>query len=146
MFDIGFPELMIVAVVMLLVLGPERLPETLRMLGLWLGRLRRSFNSVKTEIEKEIGMDEIKRQLHNEAIMDEMKRLESEVRDSVEEPTANTVDSSTNEMASAGAQEPLAPDDEGENPTASATLEAGPVSAGSAEANTELDSTSSKPS
>lgn len=85
MFDIGFPELLIVTVVMLLVLGPERLPETLRMLGLWLGRLRRSFNAVKTEIEKEVGMDEIKRQLHNESIMEEMKRLESEVRGAVNE-------------------------------------------------------------
>jgi sec-independent protein translocase protein TatB len=80
MFDIGFPELFIVALVMLVVLGPERLPETLRTAGLWLGRLRRSFASVKAEIEKEVGMDDIKRQLHNEAIMDEMKRLESEVR------------------------------------------------------------------
>ena len=63
MFDIGFPELILVSIVALLVLGPERLPEALRTLGLWLGRLRRSFNSVKTEIEREIGMDDIRRQL-----------------------------------------------------------------------------------
>ena len=80
MFDIGFPELMLVAVIGLLVLGPERLPEALRTLGLWLGRLRRSFGNVKAEIEKEIGMDEIRRQLHNEAVMEEMKRIEDEVR------------------------------------------------------------------
>ena len=72
MFDIGFPELVLVAIVGLLVIGPERLPEALRTLGLWLGRMRRSFTSVKNEIEKEIGMDEVRRQLHNEAIMDEM--------------------------------------------------------------------------
>ena len=47
MFDIGFPELMIVSVVALLVLGPERLPEALRTLGLWFGRMRRSFSAVK---------------------------------------------------------------------------------------------------
>lgn len=105
MFDIGFPELMIVSVVMLLVLGPERLPETLRMLGLWLGRLRRSFNAVKTEIEREVGMDDIKRQLHNEAIMDEMKRLESQVKTSVE-PAANSIQSA----ASGPAQDSAAPD------------------------------------
>ncbi|MCB1684060.1 MAG: Sec-independent protein translocase protein TatB [Pseudomonadales bacterium] len=80
MFDIGFPELVLVAIVGLLVIGPERLPEALRTLGLWFGRMRRSFTAVKAEIEKEIGMDEVKRQLHNEAIMDEMKRIESEVR------------------------------------------------------------------
>ena len=72
MFDIGFPEL-------LLVLGPERLPEALRTLGLWLGRARRSFTRVKSEIEREIGMDEVRRQLHNEAIMEQMKQIEHDV-------------------------------------------------------------------
>ena len=52
MFDIGFPELVLIAVVALLVIGPERLPEALRTLGLWLGRMRRSFTAVKAEIEK----------------------------------------------------------------------------------------------
>lgn len=80
MFEIGFPELLLVAIVGLLVIGPERLPEALRTLGLWLGRMRRSFLSVKAEIEKEIGMDEVKRQLHNESIMAEMKRIEAEVK------------------------------------------------------------------
>jgi len=80
MFDIGFPELMLSALVGLLVIGPERLPEALRTLGLWLGRMRRSFQSVKAEIEKEIGMDEVRKQLHNEAVMEEMKRIEREVK------------------------------------------------------------------
>lgn len=84
MFDIGGLELLLITVVALLVIGPERLPEALRTLGLWLGRLRRSFTSVKAEIEKEIGMDEIRRQLHNEAIMDEMKRIEREVQRTVD--------------------------------------------------------------
>jgi len=78
MFDIGFPELVVIAIVGLLVIGPERLPEALRTLGLWLGRMRRSFTAVKAEIEKEIGMDEVRRQLHNEAIMEEMKRIEAD--------------------------------------------------------------------
>ena len=81
MFDIGFPELLLIAVVGLLVIGPDRLPEALRTLGLWLGRMRRSFVSVKAEIEKEIGMDEVRRQLHNESVMEEMKRIEAEVAD-----------------------------------------------------------------
>ena len=76
-------ELLLVAFVALLVIGPQRLPETLRTLGLWLGRLTRSFNSVKDEISKEIGMDEIRRQLHNEAVMEEMKRIEREVKATV---------------------------------------------------------------
>jgi sec-independent protein translocase protein TatB len=80
MFDIGFPELLIISVVALLVLGPERLPEAMRTLGLYFGRMRRSFTAVKAEIEREIGMDEVRRQLHNEAILDEMKRLEADVK------------------------------------------------------------------
>ncbi len=93
MFEIGFPELVLIAIVGLLVIGPERLPEALRTLGLWLGRLRRSFLSVKTELEKEIGMDEIRRQLHNEAVLEEMKRIEREAR-GVPESTQNGKDGS----------------------------------------------------
>lgn len=79
MFDIGFPELLIISLVALVVLGPERLPEALRTLGLWFGRARRSFTAVKSEIEREIGMDDVRRQLHNESIMEEMQRLEDDV-------------------------------------------------------------------
>jgi len=80
MFDISFPELVVVCVIALLVLGPERLPGALRTLGLWVGRISRTFSTMKTEIEREIGMDEIRRQLHNEAVMDQIKRLERDVR------------------------------------------------------------------
>ena len=80
MFDIGFPEFFLAAVVTLLVLGPERLPAALRTLGLWVGRLRRSYYNVKTEIEREIGMDEVRRQLHNEQVMADVARVEREVR------------------------------------------------------------------
>ena len=100
MFDIGFTELLLVAVVTLLVIGPEKLPETLRTLGLWLGRLRRSFGAVKSEIEKEIGMDDVRRQLHNEAIMDEMKRIEKEVKNTLHAPIAAT-EAATNAVTKA---------------------------------------------
>jgi sec-independent protein translocase protein TatB len=85
MFDVSFAELLLIAIVGLLVIGPERLPEALRTLGLWIGRMRRSFTNVKAEIEKEIGMDEVRRQLHNEAVMEEMKRIEQDVRRSINE-------------------------------------------------------------
>ena len=89
MFDIGFPELMVVSIVALLILGPERLPEALRTLGLWMGRLRRSFTAVKTELEKELGMDDIRRQLHNESVMEEMQRIEAEVQNSLDVDAAS---------------------------------------------------------
>ena len=68
MFDIGLLELLLLSIVVLLVVGPKRLPETLRTLGLWIGRMRRSCTRVKAEIEREIGMDDVRRQLHNESI------------------------------------------------------------------------------
>ena len=80
MFDVHFAEFFLAAVVALLVLGPQRLPVALRTLGLWIGRLRRSYYSVKTEIEREIGMDEVRRQLHNEQVMADVKRVEREVQ------------------------------------------------------------------
>ena len=73
MFDIGFPELVVVSIVALLVIGPEKLPETIRTISLMLGRLQRSFASIRREIETEIGADEIRQQLHNESIMKELE-------------------------------------------------------------------------
>jgi sec-independent protein translocase protein TatB len=79
MFDVGFSELLLVALVGLIVLGPERLPVAARKAGLWIGRLKRSFNNIKNEVEREIGADEIRRQLHNEQILD----LEREMKQSL---------------------------------------------------------------
>lgn len=101
---IGFQELLLITLVALIVIGPERLPETLRTLGLWFGRLRRSFTSVKAEIEKEIGMDEIKRQLHNEAVMDEMRRIENEVKTSMDVDTTSILDPAAQSTASAAVE------------------------------------------
>lgn len=119
MFDIGFPELLVVSIVALLILGPERLPEALRTLGLWMGRLRRSFGSIKTELEKELGMDDIRRQLHNESVMEEMQRIEAEVQNSLDADAAaspnstNSSDShSDNDVKTAsehGAENSIAP-------------------------------------
>lgn len=80
MFDISLFEFFIAAVVALLILGPDRLPVAMRTMGLWIGRLRRSYFQVKTEIEREIGMDEVRRQLHNEQVMEDVRRVEREVR------------------------------------------------------------------
>ena len=109
MFEIGFPELVLIAIVGLLVIGPERLPEALRTLGLWLGRLRRSFVSVKTEIEKEIGMDDIRRQLHNEAVLEEMKRIEREAKGLPTEPTIQPPQSEASGSTIAPGQQPEPP-------------------------------------
>ena len=74
MFDIGFSELLIVAILGLIILGPERLPVAIKTCGLWLGRFKQQYRNIRTEVEREIGADEIRQQLHNEEIMQSLKK------------------------------------------------------------------------
>jgi sec-independent protein translocase protein TatB len=67
MFDIGFSELLIIAVVALVVLGPERLPKAARFAGLWVRKARAQWYSVKSEFEREMAADELKRSMGNPA-------------------------------------------------------------------------------
>lgn len=87
MFDIGFSELLIIAVITLIVMGPERLPETVRSISLWLGRIKHMFTSAKQELEKEIGMDEIRRQLQNEKVLRDLNTTKEQFESSVSETT-----------------------------------------------------------
>ncbi len=79
MFDIGFSELLLIAVVALIVMGPQRLPQAMRSLALWLGRARQMFNSLKKELENEVGMDDVRRQLHNEQVLRDLKHSADEM-------------------------------------------------------------------
>lgn len=84
MFDPSFFELIVICVVALLVLGPDKLPGAIKTLGLWIGRLRRSFNNIRREIEQEVGADEIRRQLRNEAIMEKFNSARTQVTQSID--------------------------------------------------------------
>ena len=61
MFDIGFSEIVVIAVVALVVIGPERLPKTARTLGHLFGRLQRYVSDVKADISREIELDELRK-------------------------------------------------------------------------------------
>lgn len=65
MFDVGFSELLIIAVVALLVLGPERLPKATRFAGLWVRKARAQWYSVKSEFEFEMAQEEMKKHLQD---------------------------------------------------------------------------------
>jgi sec-independent protein translocase protein TatB len=67
--DIGFTELLLAAIVGLLVIGPEQLPGSIRTLTRWIGTARSSFNKIKDDLEREIGVDEIRQQLRGESIL-----------------------------------------------------------------------------
>lgn len=81
MFDIGFAELIIIFIVGLFVIGPERLPSTVRTLALWIGRIRRSLSEVRQEIEQQIGAEDIRRELHNEQVLRNLERMKDTHKD-----------------------------------------------------------------
>lgn len=63
MFDIGFLELLILGIVGLLVLGPERLPKAARTAGLWIGKIKRTVSSMQREINSQLEAEELRQKL-----------------------------------------------------------------------------------
>lgn len=78
MFDIGFSELLVIGIVALVVIGPERLPKVARTLGHLLGRAQRYVNDVKADINREMQLDELKK-LQSQ-VAESARSLESSVR------------------------------------------------------------------
>ncbi len=64
MFDIGFWELLLIAIVALVVVGPERLPKFIRVTGLWVGRANASIRSIRNDISRELREEELKQTLN----------------------------------------------------------------------------------
>ena len=87
MFDIGFSELLVIGVVALLVIGPEKLPKVARTLGHLLGRAQRYVNDVKSDINREIQLDELKK-LQAE-VTESARSLEDSVRKEYETARAS---------------------------------------------------------
>lgn len=75
MFDIGFWELTTIAVIALLVIGPDKLPGVARTAGKWVGRARRFVTDVKTDIDRELKQEEIRNALAKDAGLDEIKEI-----------------------------------------------------------------------
>jgi sec-independent protein translocase protein TatB len=91
MFDIGFSEIVLTALVALIVFGPERLPQAARTAGLWIGRIKRVLAETRREVERELGADDIRRQLHNESIMKSLNESPQAIENALREtvmPTA----------------------------------------------------------
>ena len=93
MFDIGFAELLIIGVVALMVIGPERLPEAVRTASAWINRLRRSFNEIKQEVKQELHNDEVLRDLRQsgETLRRESESLRRELSAPVTQVPADSV-------------------------------------------------------
>ncbi|OLK21635.1 Sec-independent protein translocase protein TatB [Xanthomonas oryzae] len=78
MLDIGVGELTLIAVVALVVLGPERLPKAARFAGLWVRRARMQWDSVKQELERELEAEELKRSLQD--VQASLREAEDQLR------------------------------------------------------------------
>ena len=72
MFDIGFTEMMLIGIVALVVIGPERLPGVARTAGKYFGRLKRFMTSVKADVEQELRADELR-----QILADQQRELDS---------------------------------------------------------------------
>lgn len=115
MFDIGFWELMLIGVVGLVVIGPERLPGVARKLGHWVGRTRRFINNVRRDIDREIRQDELRQALKRDASLDEIKgiindtryTIEDEVGGDTSEPVVKARDNDLNELTPQQSQRAL---------------------------------------
>lgn len=96
MFDIGFAELLMIGVVALVVLGPEKLPTAVRTVGLWVGRAKRTISSVQSEISEELRMDELRRTaaIQKEELDKELAEMKQPFNSafSEESPMAQSVD------------------------------------------------------
>lgn len=85
MFDIGFWELALIGVVALLVIGPERLPKVARTAGLWVGRMRGFVMTVKSDIDKELRAEELKRVMEQQAKSTGLHEIFEETQESLDE-------------------------------------------------------------
>jgi sec-independent protein translocase protein TatB len=121
MFDIGFSEIVVIAVVALIVIGPERLPKTARTLGHLFGRLQRYVADVKADINREMQLEELKK------LQQEVRSAATEIESSVSaaardvETGVRGVESDLNAAASAGTGSEVATASAPSHPTATPT-------------------------
>ncbi|OHV10495.1 Sec-independent protein translocase protein TatB [Kushneria phosphatilytica] len=124
MFDVSFLELAVIAVIALIVLGPERLPTAARAAGLWIGRIRRTIGNVQREISSQLETEELQRQMKQKR--DRVDQGLSKVRREVEglgdnsrQSDPSTPRDEKDEAASDASSQHASPEDTG--PISSAT-------------------------
>ena len=100
MFDIGFSELMVIALVALIVIGPERLPKVARTAGHLLGRLQRYVNDVKADINREMQLEELRK------LQQQVEQSARDVETSIHKEVSSVEDSMNKAAAELAAPEP----------------------------------------
>ena len=85
MFDIGFPELLVILLVGLVVVGPDKLPQLIKSLTKSFRTIRSYLNQTRSQLERSVGMDEIRQDLHNEKVMENLKETQKRKKPSKKE-------------------------------------------------------------
>lgn len=88
MFDIGFSELLVVAILGLLLIGPEKLPTVARRVGLYVRKLSRAWGQVRSEIERELELEELKQNLESDQLKQQAESIQQEVQDDLDDAFA----------------------------------------------------------
>ena len=96
MFDVGFWEILLILILALVVIGPERLPGAARKAGYFVGKARRYIEGVRSEVESELDVNEFKRMLHNQEV--QINELQEQIKSGV-----NDVKSDVSDVTSATA-------------------------------------------
>jgi sec-independent protein translocase protein TatB len=136
MFDVGFSEIVVIAVVALIVIGPERLPKVARTLGHLFGRMQRYVNDVKSDISREMELDELRKL--QASVQDAAQAIEQSVKTEI-----NATESQLNSIAASAADavqpltEPLA--EPVVEPPAVAPVAEPAVAAAAPESNAQLE-------
>jgi len=99
MFDIGFSEMLVIALVALIVIGPERLPRVARTLGILAGRLQRYVADVKADINREVELEELRKM--KDSVQQAATGFENSVQSELNK-TENDLNAAANAAAPAG--------------------------------------------
>ena len=112
MFEVGFSEMLMIAFVALVVLGPEKLPKAARFAGLWIRRARAQWYSVKAELEREIAAEQLRTQVRNglAEVKQEMQALQQPMQvNSANEPDPHNAPPAKTPSAIAARDDHFAP-------------------------------------
>ena len=96
MFDMGFAEMVVIGIVALLVIGPERLPAVARSAGRWFAKIRNFVSSVKNDVEREFKTDELQKILQQQ--QDELQSLKEAVNQAGNTEQSSSIQSELNQI------------------------------------------------
>ena len=101
MLDIGFLELMLIGIVGLLVLGPERLPRAARTTGMWIGKIKRTVSGMQREISAQLEAEELRQKLNEQQkkLDDSLKKAKQDVESIADAPSSSSSSKGTDLVA-----------------------------------------------